>query len=139
MKVNGKMMKEIDMEYIIIQMEINMKENGKMVNLMDMEYIIFQMEINMKVYGKMIKEMDMEYSIFQMEINMKVNGKMVNLMDMEYIIFILLIGKIKENGFRNGFRTLYISKGLKYKRNWNIIPKFSWFFKGIFLHLNIIY
>jgi hypothetical protein len=38
-----------------------------------MEYIIIQMEINMKVNGKIIKEMDMEYYIVQMEINMKEN------------------------------------------------------------------
>jgi len=36
------------MEYIIIQMKINMKENLKMINMMDMEYIIIQMGINMK-------------------------------------------------------------------------------------------
>ena len=42
------------MEYIIIQMEINMKENGKMIIQLDMEYIIIQMEINMKENGKMI-------------------------------------------------------------------------------------
>ena len=41
------------MEYIIIQMELNMKDNGKMINMKDMEYIIFKMEQNMKENGKM--------------------------------------------------------------------------------------
>jgi hypothetical protein len=31
MKVNGKIIKEMDMEYYIVQMEINMKENWKMI------------------------------------------------------------------------------------------------------------
>ena len=43
-------------------------------------------------------------------------------------------GKWK-NGFPFGYGTLYFSKGLKYERNLNIIPKFGWFFKGIFLIL----
>ena len=64
---------------------------------MDIEYIIVQMEINMK--GNLKKNlMDMEYYIIQIEINMKENGKTIYFMDMEYIIFILLIGNIKENG-----------------------------------------
>jgi len=32
-------------------------------------------------------------------------------------------GKWK-NGCPYGFGTLYFSKGLKYERNWNLIPKF---------------
>jgi len=35
-------------------MEISMKENGKMIILMDMEYIIIQVEINMNENLKMI-------------------------------------------------------------------------------------
>jgi len=35
-------------------MEISMKENGKMIILMDMKYIIIQVEINMKENLKMI-------------------------------------------------------------------------------------
>ena len=38
----------MDMEYIIIKLEVNMKENGKIIKKKDMEYYIFQMEINMK-------------------------------------------------------------------------------------------
>ena len=44
-----------------------------MINLMDMEYIIIKLEVNMKENGKIIKKKDMEYYIFQMEINMKEN------------------------------------------------------------------
>ena len=33
------------MKFIIIQMEIDMKANGKMMKAMDMEFIIFLMEI----------------------------------------------------------------------------------------------
>jgi len=40
MKENGKIIKEMDMEYIIVQMEINMKENIKIIGLRDMEYLI---------------------------------------------------------------------------------------------------
>ena len=39
-KVIFKIIKEKDMEYYIIIMEINMKENGKMILLKDMEYLL---------------------------------------------------------------------------------------------------
>ena len=39
MKDSGKMIKETDMEYTIIQMG-GIKENGRMVNNKDLEYII---------------------------------------------------------------------------------------------------
>ena len=42
------------MEYFIILMEVDMKVNLKMVQEMDMEYIIFLMEVDMKVNGKII-------------------------------------------------------------------------------------
>ena len=99
MKVNGKMIKEMVMEYIIFLMGIYMKVNlkkvnlkdGKMINLKDMEYYIILVEINMKVNGKMINMKDMEYYIFLVEIDMKVNLKMINMKDMEYYIFLVEI------------------------------------------------
>jgi len=36
MKENGKIIKEMDMEFIIFQKEINMKENIKIISLKDM-------------------------------------------------------------------------------------------------------
>ena len=54
----------MDVEYYIIQMEINMKENGKMVTKMDMEYIIFIILIgNIKKNGNMEFLMDLELYI----------------------------------------------------------------------------
>ena len=54
------------MEYIIFQMEINMKEYEKMINLMDLEYIIFIVLIgNLREIGKMVFLMDMVFYIFQ--------------------------------------------------------------------------
>ena len=38
----------MDIEYIIILMEVDMKENLKIINKMDMENSILQMVINMK-------------------------------------------------------------------------------------------
>ena len=50
----------------IIKMEINMKVNLKMVNQMDMEYIIFILLIgNIKEVGKMDFLLDMVLYIFQ--------------------------------------------------------------------------
>ena len=49
MKVNGKMIKQKDMVFIIIQMEENMKVNGKKINKMVMVLKIGLMEVNMKV------------------------------------------------------------------------------------------
>ena len=41
------------MVYITIQMEVNMKGNGRIITQMDMEYIITLLNGNMKENGKM--------------------------------------------------------------------------------------
>ena len=46
------------MEYIMIQKEINMKVIGKMVNLMELEFLIIQLEKCMKENLKMMKKME---------------------------------------------------------------------------------
>ena len=43
----------MDKEHIFM-MEINIKENLKIVNLTVMEFVLMQMDINIKVNGKMI-------------------------------------------------------------------------------------
>ena len=40
MKDKGKIIREMDMVYIIIQMERNMKDNGKIISTMDMVQFI---------------------------------------------------------------------------------------------------
>ena len=56
---------------------------------MDVEYYIIQMEINMKLNGKLVTKMDMEYIIFIILIgNIKKNWNMEFLMDLEFYIFL---------------------------------------------------
>ena len=58
---NGKMMKEMVLEYINLVMEIYMKENGKMEIWKAMEYIYLKMELYLKDNLKMAKKMVMEF------------------------------------------------------------------------------
>ena len=53
LKVNGKMIKKKDKEYIIIEMEIFMKANGEMIKEKEKGNVIILMVINMRVIGKM--------------------------------------------------------------------------------------
>ena len=77
MKVNIKMTKEMEKEYINGLTEINMMENGKMIREMEKEYLNFLMEVIMKVNIKMAKEMDLENNLTQKDLQfMKVNGLM---------------------------------------------------------------
>ena len=48
------MMKEMEVEYFIIKMEISMMVNGKKEKKMEKEFIIGMMVLNMMVNGKMI-------------------------------------------------------------------------------------
>ena len=50
----------INIKYIIILTEINMKENGKMVDQKEKEYIIIMRVVDMKVIGKIVKEKEKE-------------------------------------------------------------------------------
>lgn len=47
--VIGKIHNEMDMEFINIQMEINMKDNGQMMKKKDLEFTVFKMVITTKV------------------------------------------------------------------------------------------
>ena len=61
MKGIGKMVKEMEMENILIKMVNIILANLKMIYQMEKELNITQMEIlNMKVIGKMIKKKGME-------------------------------------------------------------------------------
>ena len=51
----------MEKEYKYGMMEQNMKVNGKMINQMDMELFTMQMEMFIKEVGKMIKQMEKEY------------------------------------------------------------------------------
>ena len=48
MQANGKMAKEMDMEYSIIVMVIYMKANGKKIKKKGLEYFIIKIEQNMQ-------------------------------------------------------------------------------------------
>ena len=50
---------------------VNMKVNSKMIRRKDQDYIIFQMEIYQNVNGKMVFIMDMEYSILHQDLSIK--------------------------------------------------------------------
>lgn len=58
MKENIKMIKKMDMVYIIGQMEKNMMVCGVKVNKMDKDYLYLQMDHKNMVFGKMVKELD---------------------------------------------------------------------------------
>ena len=58
--VNGKMIKDVDMERKFGQMGIFMMENGKMTKDQDTEFIFGAMEINMKACGGIISLLDLE-------------------------------------------------------------------------------
>lgn len=57
---------------------ISYKEIGLMINLMDLEFICIKMDRNIKVCGKMIYSMDMVYKLIFLNGNIKeitVKGK----------------------------------------------------------------
>jgi hypothetical protein len=63
-------------EPTFILVEENILENGKMIRGMDKEHIIIVMGINMLENGKMISTMGKEKKFGVMVVNMKVNGIM---------------------------------------------------------------
>ena len=75
------------------------------------------------------------YGILYLSDGAKYEGEFKNNNYDGYGIYYYYHIKTKYEGkWKNGFPYLF-SKGLKYERNWSIIQKFSWFFKGILLIL----
>jgi len=81
--------------YIHGEIKDNILEIGKIIKWMDMEYLLGLMEEDIKVIIKMIKKMDMEYLNGPMEKNIKDSGLMENKMEKENSIMIKL--KLGEN------------------------------------------
>lgn len=84
MKVNGFKEKDKDKVPKFGQTVVNMWVNGKIIKQMDLEYYIMQMGIFMKGNGLMIKPVDKGHILMKTEQNMWVNGKMINKMDMVF-------------------------------------------------------
>jgi hypothetical protein len=79
-------MKEKDREHFFMQAETNMKELTQRMLKVVMEFMLHQMEIDMKVNGIMIRDLVMVPYIWLMVINILENGKMVKNQEKEYII-----------------------------------------------------
>ena len=86
MMVIGKMITEMEKEYYILMMVINMLVIGKMIKKKEKEYFIGKMEIIMMVIGKIIKKKEKEKCIIIMVLHMKEIGKMINKKEKENII-----------------------------------------------------
>lgn len=68
----------MDLELIHVQMANNIMANGKMVKEMVLEYNVGQIKVAMMENGEMIYKMDMVYIFFIMDlINIQENGRMV--------------------------------------------------------------
>ena len=71
------MIKRMDMVFILISMEQNMKEIGKKINKMEQEKKVGLMVLHMKVIINKVKKVDKENSNGLMEVLMKVNLKII--------------------------------------------------------------
>lgn len=60
MKVVGEITKQKDKENSYMLMEIYLKENGLMIKLMDMVFIFIKTELNMKATGRTTSNMEKE-------------------------------------------------------------------------------
>ncbi len=76
-KENGKKIKQMAMEFIIMEMELNMKELGMMTNKMEKGLKFGQMALNIKV--SLVKDLNvvMENLLGLMEIHTKANLKII--------------------------------------------------------------
>jgi hypothetical protein len=78
MMVDGKMIIDMVMEFLLMGTVADMKANGKMTNKMVKGHNIGQMAINMRGNGKMESIMAKAYTTTRMEQSfMMVNGKMM--------------------------------------------------------------
>jgi hypothetical protein len=64
-------------EYIIITLEENIKVNGSMIKKMDMVPFNMLVEIVMRAIGRMDKDLKMDFINIQMEMSMMENGAMI--------------------------------------------------------------
>ena len=69
----------------------NMKDNTRKVCNLEQEYYIFQMELDIKVVINMVYRMGKVLSIMVMVKSMKVNGKMVKNQEKVYNYFLMEI------------------------------------------------
>jgi len=106
MKVNGLMIKLMDLVDIIIVMEQHMKESGRMINNMVMEKNNGQMVQNIRVYMKMERNMVKVYYNLWMDHFIMENS--IIMIYMEKVIYssniykVDMYGQIKENMKDNG-------------------------------------
>ena len=75
------MIKSMDKEHIHGQMEENMQVNGKMIKWMGMEQIIISMGINMQGNLNTAGETEKAYIIMQTVTSCKENGNMIHLLN----------------------------------------------------------
>jgi len=73
MKDGGKTTKPMVKVDLSMPMEMFMMDNGLMIKLMDLEFIAILMEPNMKVTGKRTSNTEMVWKPGQMVLDMKVN------------------------------------------------------------------
>jgi hypothetical protein len=69
MKENGEVDLEMDMEFKFGLMVPNTKDFGKIIKLVEMESLLMQMEISIKVNGLTIKRTELGRIIISMEQN----------------------------------------------------------------------
>lgn len=87
-------------------MEMYLKVNGKMIRQMVMEFIIMQMDRFMKDIGKMIFKKDMVQKNGQMVLDMKVTINKDKNMAMA-LIFGMMVQYMKEVGQKIKFMEMY--------------------------------
>ena len=75
-KETGKLVKDMDKEFMNIQMGIFMMENGAMISRMVKEDWRWQLEINTKGNGDKVKRMVLVYTFLQMAMFTKGNFQM---------------------------------------------------------------
>jgi hypothetical protein len=82
-KVNGKAIRDMAMEFSNGQMVQNMKDTGRITKLTAKAHFIMLMEMSLKVIGKMTKQTDTVSISMLMVQDMKVIGKMTSKKVME--------------------------------------------------------
>ena len=86
MKVNDKMTKPMDMEFMFMLMVLNIKDHGKMINSMVKVLKLDPMGPNMKEFMKLEKNQDMGNFDEQREVFMKESLQIIIFMDKEFIV-----------------------------------------------------
>lgn len=136
----GKKIKLVEKVNSFMQMVMYMKVNGKMIKLLDLEFTYIQNhKLNTKVIGKMTRCMVQGLKFMRMGTNMKECSSKAKDVERELIIF-QMVRFTRDNGTMEKLKVLESVNGLMEKlmkaTGW-IIRKMGWVFLNGLMDVNI--